>query len=171
MPPTPVARPAGGAAGAVVPKLLRYAAGSGVATLSSEAAFVVLYGLLHLPPGLTSVLAWLAGAVPNYWLNRSWTWRRTGRPGLRDELLPYVTIIGLTLLIATMATRAADHWLHGLDADDTVRVIAVAAVFLGVYVVMFVVRFFLLERLFGRLHARDRAADARSARQREDSRP
>jgi putative flippase GtrA len=105
------------------------------------------------------VVAWLAGAVPNYWLNRSWTWRRTGRPGLRDELLPYLAIIGLTLLLATITTRWADRWLHSVDTSATARVVLVAAVFLAVYVVMFVLRFLLLDRLFGRLHARDRAAE------------
>jgi putative flippase GtrA len=97
------------------------------------------------------VFAWLAGAVPNYWLNRSWTWRRTGRPGLRDELLPYAAIIGLTLLIATVATQLVDTWLRSLHTDDTLRVTAVGAAFFGVYVVMFGVRFVLLDGMFGRL--------------------
>jgi putative flippase GtrA len=151
MPSPPVVRSTGGSVG----KMLRYAGGSVVATVSSEVTFVLLYGPLHVAPAWASVVAWLAGAVPNYWLNRSWTWRRTGRPGLRDELLPYVAIIGLTLLLATVATRWADRWLHSLDTDASVRVVLVAAVFLGVYAVMFVLRFVLLDRLFSRLHARD----------------
>ena len=157
----PVVPQAGRHPGGLVPTLLRYAGGSAVATVSSEVTFVLLYGPLDVSPAWASVVAWLAGAVPNYWLNRSWTWRRTGRPGLRDELLPYIAIIVLTLLLATLATRWADRWLHSVDVSDTVRVVLVAAVFLGVYVVMFVLRFVLLDRLFGRLHARD-AGDARS---------
>ena len=149
-------RPTGG----LLSKLLRYASGSAVATVSSEVTFVLLYGPLHVTPAWASLVAWLAGAVPNYWLNRSWTWRRSGRPGLRDELLPYLTIIGLTLLLATIATRWADRWLHSVDTGATVRVVLVAAVFLGVYVVMFLLRFVLLDRLFSRLNARDCAPEA-----------
>jgi putative flippase GtrA len=155
MPSPPVVRSTARPGGGLVPKMLRYAGGSAVATVSSEVTFVLLYGPLHVAPAWASVVAWLAGAVPNYWLNRSWTWRRTGRPGLRDELLPYVAIIGLTLLLATVATRWADRWLHHVDTDATLRVVLVAAVFLGVYVVMFVLRFVLLDRLFNRLHDRD----------------
>lgn len=158
MPSPPVLR-AGVPSGGLVSKLLRYAGGSAVATVCSEVTFVLLYGPLHVTPAWASVVAWLAGAVPNYWLNRSWTWRRTGRPRLRDELLPYLAIIGLTLLLATITTRWADRWLHSVDTSATVRVVLVAAVFLGVYVVMFVLRFLLLDRLFSRLHARDRAAE------------
>lgn len=159
MPSLPVVRSTSRPTGGLVPKLMRYAGGSAVATISSEVTFVLLYGPLHVTPAWASVVAWLAGAVPNYWLNRSWTWRRTGRPGLRDELLPYLAIIGLTLLLATIATRWADRWLHSVDINTTVRVVLVAAVFLGVYVVMFVLRFVLLDRLFSRLHARERAAE------------
>ena len=109
----------------LVPKLLRYFTGS--------------------------VVAWLAGAFPNFWLNRNWAWQRTGRPSLRHEVLPYAAIIVSTLVLATIATDLADRWLHQQGTSPSVRVPLVAAVFLGVYVVVFAVRFFLLERLFTRL--------------------
>jgi putative flippase GtrA len=135
----------------LVPKLLRYFTGSVVATVSSEVVFVLLYGVLAMGTIWASVLSWLAGAVPNFWLNRNWAWQRTGRPSLGQEVLPYVAIILSTLILATVATDLADHWLHEQGTSSSVRVALVAAVFLGVYVVVFVVRFFLLERLFGRL--------------------
>src|SRR3954451_23821380 len=86
MPPvTRAPRGPGVAADGLGGKLARYSAGSVVATVCSEVTMVLLYGPLGVAPVWAAVFAWLAGAVPNYWLNRSWTWRRTGRPGLRDE--------------------------------------------------------------------------------------
>ncbi len=134
----------------LVPKLVRYFTGSVVATASSEVVFVLLYGVLAMGTIWASVLSWLAGAVPNFWLNRNWAWQRTGRPSLRHEVLPYVVIILTTLILATIATGLADRWLHQQGTSSTLRVVLVAAVFLGVYVAVFVVRFFLLERLFNR---------------------
>ena len=136
-------------------KALRYVGGSVIAAACSEVTLVVLYGLLHLAPGPASCLAWLAGAVPNYWLNRSWTWRRRGRPDMRREVLPYVTIILATLLLATVLTAAVDRWARDGATGSTARVVLVAGTFLGVYVAMFLLRFLLLDRLFTRL---DRAA-------------
>ena len=133
------------------PKAVRYTGGSVVATVCSELTFVLLYGPLHLTPTWSSCLAWLAGALPNYWLNRSWAWRRRGRPSLRREILPYALIVAVTLVLATLATRAADHALSGADISASLRVTLVAATFFGVYVVMFVLRFFLFDRLFARL--------------------
>lgn len=142
-----------------VPKALRYAGGSVVATVCSEVAFVLLYGVLHVSTGWSSVVSWLAGALPNYWLNRRWAWQRTDRPSLRREILPYATIILITLLIATAATGAADHAVNGSDLSHQTRVVLVAAVFFGVYVVMFALRFLLLDRLFSRLAHADEAPE------------
>jgi putative flippase GtrA len=135
----------------LVPKLLRYFTGSVVATVCSEAAFVLLYGVLGMGTTWSSVLSWLAGAVPNFWLNRNWAWQRKGRPSLRQEVLPYAAIIVVTLVLATLTTSAVDRWLHHEGTAASVRVVLVAGVFLGVYVVVFALRFVLLERLFARL--------------------
>ncbi len=141
----------------LTPKLLRYFTGSVVATVCSEVVFVVLYGLLGMGTTWSSVLSWLAGAVPNFWLNRNWAWQRTGRPSLRQEVLPYAVIIVTTLVLATVLTHATDVWLHHQGVASSVRVTLVAAVFLGTYVVVFALRFVLLERLFTRLHLRESA--------------
>lgn len=134
--------------GASWAKLWRYTTGSVVAAGCSEAAYVVLYGLLHLTPGWSSVGAWLAGALPNFWLNRNWAWQRRGRPSLLREVLPYALVVALTLLLATLATRAADAGLRTSDVGEGLRVVLVAGTFLAVYVAMFVLRFVLLDRLF-----------------------
>jgi putative flippase GtrA len=131
-----------------VRRLTTYTAGSAIAAGCSELALVVCYGLLDLAPAVSSTIAWVAGAVPNYWLNRSWTWQRTGRPSFRREVLPYVAIILTTLLLAAVVTKGVDGWLRDADVSGTARTVAVAAAFLGVYVIMFVVRYLLLDRLF-----------------------
>lgn len=128
----------------------RYFGSSVVAAGCSELTLVLLYGVLHVSTGWASALAWSAGALPNYWLNRSWAWRLRGRPSLRGEVLPYALIVGVTLLLAWLGTSAADAWLRDAAVSSEVRVVLVAATFLGVYVVMFALRYVLLDRLFTR---------------------
>jgi putative flippase GtrA len=132
-------------------KLVRYTGGSAVATVCSETAFLVVYGPLHVGPAWSSLFGWMAGMLPNYWLNRSWTWQLRGRPSVRNEILPYLAIILTTLAVAALSTR----WAHDLVADaglsDGLRWSLVSGSFLGVYVVMFLVRFLLLDRLFDTL--------------------
>jgi putative flippase GtrA len=121
-----------------------------IATVCSEVVFLALYGPAHAGTTVASVVGWLAGAVPNYWLNRSWAWRRSGRPSLHGELLPYVVIVLVTLLLATVSTGLADRLLQGAAVSESLRWALVGGTFLAVYGVLFVVRFLLLDRLFRR---------------------
>jgi putative flippase GtrA len=130
-------------------KVFRYAAGSVVATVCSEVTFLLLYGVVHSTTVVASVVGWLAGALPNYWLNRTWTWRRRGRPSITRELAPYVAIVLGTLVLAAVATSAVDNALSGDRTSSIVRTALVGGTFLGVYAVVFLIRFFLLDRLFG----------------------
>lgn len=145
--------------------MMRYAAGSAVATVCSEATFLILYGVLGSSTTLASILGWLAGALPNYWMNRTWTWGRTGRPSLRRDLLPYVAVVLTTVALAAVATSAADSGLSGAGVSSTTRSIIVGAVFLLVYVLVFVLRFFLFDRLFAQPSrpASSEASDAHSS--------
>ncbi len=132
-------------------KVMRYATGSVVAAICSETVFVIMYGGLNTTTTWATIVGWLAGALPNYWLNRTWTWRLRGRPRFVDEVLPYVAIIVVTLVTAVVATDQVDNWLAGHSLSHGVNVVLVAATFLGVYGVMFLLRFFLLDRLFHRI--------------------
>lgn len=129
-------------------KVFRYAAGSGVATVCSEVTFLLAYGVFDASPAVASGVGWLAGAVPSYWLNRTWTWRRRGRPSITREVLPYVAIVLGTLLVATVATSVVHGVLEGAQVSAGVRLVLVSGTFLAVYGLMFLLRFFLLDRLF-----------------------
>ena len=132
-------------------KVFRYATGSVIAAGCSEVVFVLLYGGVGVTTTIATLFGWLAGAVPNYWLNRSWTWRVQGRPRFLAEVVPYVVIILVTLVTAVLATDAVDHWLSNHHFSHVVDVTLVSATFLGVYGLMFLLRFFLLDRLFAGL--------------------
>jgi putative flippase GtrA len=129
-------------------RVTRYATGSVVAALCSEVTFVLVYGLLDASTAWATCTGWLAGALPNYWLNRSWTWRVRGRPSLVREVLPYVLIILITLLTAVFATGAVDDWLLERDLAPGLETLLVSLTFLGVYGALFLLRFFLLDKLF-----------------------
>jgi putative flippase GtrA len=131
-------------------KLLRFGASSVVAVVCSETTFILLYGPAHTSSTVASVFAWLAGAIPNYWINRTWTWGRRGKPSVRRELVPYAAIVFGTLGLAIAATAVADALLRDAGVSHATRTGVVGAIYFGVYAVMFLVRFFLFDRLFAR---------------------
>ncbi|MCG5216829.1 GtrA family protein [Streptosporangium sp. KLBMP 9127] len=125
-----------------VPRIFtRYAIGSVVAAVVTEAVLLVTYGFGLLGPQAASVAAWACGATVNYVLNRRWAWRRTGRAKPLRELLPYWLAALASLGVSTWATGAADRLATTLFVSDGPRVAFVGAVFLGVYGVLFIAKF------------------------------
>ncbi|GLW09466.1 hypothetical protein Misp01_45950 [Microtetraspora sp. NBRC 13810] len=121
----------------------RYAIGSVVAGVITEVTLLVSYGLGLLGPRAASVTAWALGAVVNYSMTRRWAWRRRGRPRPIRELLPYWGTAVAGLLISSWATGVAHDWGERLFSTDGSRVMFVGAVFLGVYGLLFIGKFYL----------------------------
>ena len=59
-------------------RMTRYTLGSMVAAATSAIVFAVLY-VMGLGTTTCSVVAFIAGAIPNWILNRRWAWRVEGR--------------------------------------------------------------------------------------------
>lgn len=133
--------------------LRRFAAASAVATVGSQLVFVTSYAL-----GATTLLAtglgWLTGASLNFGLNRR-NWGSHGRAGLRGEILRFAVVSGATALVAAVATAYSEQLALEVFADSrSAQVVTVWAAFLGTYIVMFVAKFFLMDRLVFTGHRR-----------------
>lgn len=124
----------------------RFAAASVVATGISQVVFLLSYSL-GATAVISTVLAWLAGAIPNFTLNRR-TWGGGGREALRGELLRYGLISVGTALLAAGATHLAEIAATSAFPDTRPAQVAVVwGAFIGTYAVMFVIKFVLIDRL------------------------
>jgi putative flippase GtrA len=128
-------------------RFAKFTAGSAVAAAVSEIAFILAYGPIDAGPRVAGVVAFVAGAVPNWGLNRRWTWRRRGRPRLGREVLPYVAVVILTAVAATALGGVADGWVRGLDAPRSLQVGLVAMAYLLPYGAVFLLKFVLFDRV------------------------
>lgn len=124
----------------------RHVFASGVATGVTELCFVFLYGRVAAGPQLAGVLAFLAGALPKFVLARWWVWRRSGVPGLADEVLPYIVVAATTGLGAGVLTGVAEATVIEYADHRALEVWLVSAAFLVAMSVMFAVRFIVFDR-------------------------
>jgi putative flippase GtrA len=121
----------------------RYTAGSIVAFAVSEAALIIFFGTGFVGAAAASVLAFVAGAIPNYFLNRSWVWNRRGRISVRHELVPYALVSLATLAVAAIATSAAAAIAPSGRGAQT---LFVAMAYLATYGALFVAKFAVYHR-------------------------
>lgn len=125
-------------------RITRYTLGSIVAALTSAIVFAVLY-VLGVGTTACSIVAFVAGAVPNWVLNRRWAWQVKGRIAFGREVLAYVLVSALTLLATTESTAFTQRQVQSLPAHHGIRVVLVTASYLAVFAILFVVRFAVYE--------------------------
>jgi putative flippase GtrA len=90
----------------VAVRLWRYGAGSLVAFATSAVVLFVCLSWFHFGAIGSTVIAFFAGAIPNWVLNRRWAWEKRGREGVMKETTLYVIVS----LIALVASSAADKF-------------------------------------------------------------
>ena len=119
----------------------RYTVGSVVALVCSEVAFVACYGTNLLGTTASSAVAFVAGAIPNYVLNRSWAWGRRGRVRVGREVVLYIAVSLFSFAASALATGWMSHKAPHLTGSHTARTALVAGAYLATYGVLFIAKF------------------------------
>jgi putative flippase GtrA len=131
----------------MVRRLTGYSAGSAVAATLGELAFVLTYGWAHAGTTWASAAGFVAAAVPNYVLNRRWAWGdRRGR-SRRTEAALYGMVAVTSFVAAAIGTHWAKVGAVRLFPQSGWQTAVVAAAYLGVSGVFFLVKFVLYERV------------------------
>jgi len=139
-----------------------YALGSAVAFLASNAVFALFY-VLNAGTTADSVAGFIAGAIPNWILNRRWAWQQTGRPPAR-QVIGYIGVSLVVLVTTSAVTGWTNSDVQSIPSHHGLRVIIVTASYVAVTIVLFVVKFAIYEYWVFSERSRVRAA-FRSLRQ------
>ena len=123
-----------------IAKWAKYSAASMSGVVTSTATLFVLLELVDMAPVPSNIIAVTLGAIPNYLVNRAWTFNKRGAHSFTREVLPFWGMAILGLILSTFAVAwAADRW-----EDNTLVVMAAN---IGAFGVLWVARFFILERV------------------------
>jgi putative flippase GtrA len=126
-------------------RMTRYTLGSIVAAATSAVVFAALY-VMGVGTTACSIVAFIAGAIPNWILNRRWAWQQTGRPPAK-QVITYVMVSALVLLSTSWATGVTNTWVnhHHVDNHHGLRLLIVTAAYVVVTVVLFFAKFAIYE--------------------------
>ena len=139
-------------------RMTRYTIGSIVAAATSAIVFALSF-LLGVSTAWCSVLAFVAGAVPNWVLNRRWAWKVSGRVSLAREVGAYIVISLLSLWATTVTTEWTQDHVQSITAQHHwLRAALVTASYLAVFAVLFVAKFAVYELWIFAGRSRVRAA-------------
>ncbi len=144
-------------------RVARFAISSLVAAGTSAIVFPVLY-VLGASTTACSIAAFAAGAIPNWTMNRRWTWKVEGRVAFGREVVAYVIISAATLTALSLATGWTHRQVQSIPAGHGIRVLLVTATYFAVLILLYGLRFFLYQSWIFSGRSRVRAA-LRSRRQ------
>jgi len=86
-------------------RVWRYGAGSIVAFITSGVVLFVCLSWFELGAITSTVIAFFAGAIPNWILNRRWAWEKRGREGIAKETTLYVIVSAIALVASSAADK------------------------------------------------------------------
>jgi putative flippase GtrA len=139
-------------------KLTRYAIGSVVALATSVVVFAVM-DWLGIHTAIDSAAAFIAGAIPNWVLNRKWAWKMEDRADFMREIVAYIVISVLVWAASSWATGITQHWAkHHVATGDGLQVIIVTGAYVAVQAVCFVGKFVIYDKWVFAGRSRVRAA-------------
>ena len=121
-------------------QLVSYGGVSAFNVVLGQSLLAVFYGVLGLAPVAANVTAVAVSVLPSYWATRRWVW---GASPNTDHRRDVVLFIGLTL--AGLGLSSLSVHLMAQRFDSTVMINAAS---FGAFGVVWVVKFFALERLF-----------------------
>jgi putative flippase GtrA len=139
-------------------KMTRYAIGSVVALATSVVVFAVM-DWLGIHTAIDSAAAFIAGAIPNWVLNRKWAWKMKDRADFMREIVAYIVISLAVWAASSWVTGETQHWVDNNVAKGTgLRVILVTGSYVAVQAVFFVVKFVIYDKWVFAGRSRVRAA-------------
>jgi putative flippase GtrA len=141
----------------------KFAIASALAAITSAIVFPVMY-VLGASTTACTIVAFFAGAIPNWTLNRRWTWKVEGRVAWGREIFAYLVVSATTLVILSLVTGWVDHLVQGIKPGHGLRVVLVTGSYFLVLALLYGLRFFLYEHWIFSGRSRLRAA-VRSRRQ------
>ena len=118
-------------------RLLRYSAASCVVAPMTLVLLYLLHSLAGWDAWHANLLSVSVGAVPAYLIDRYWVWRQSGRNRLWGEIVPFWVITVVGAVASTLAVNAAERW------DNAGLLVLVN---FGTYAVLWLVKFFILDR-------------------------
>ena len=103
----------------------------------------ICYGVLGWNELVANLVSVTLGAIPNYLINRYWTWHQTGKNRLWGEVVPFWVMSVLGMILSLFAVAYADHrW-------GTTFAVVVAQ--LSGFAVVWLAKFLVLDRIMWRI--------------------
>lgn len=118
-----------------------------VTVVVSQIALFTLYAGLHWTAKSANLLACVIGGIPSYYLNRRWTWGKTGPSHFLKEIVPFWGLALLGLVFSTWTADFAETKAHELTSGRFAQAMIINAAVIAAFGVLWVAKFVIFNKL------------------------
>jgi putative flippase GtrA len=134
-------------------KFIKYALASVISVIVTQIVLVFCFSGLKMDGGKAAFVASSIAAVPSYFLNRNWVWRKTGKSHVRKEVLPFWVMVFIGLALSALIGYFADS--ASKDLDHFVRTLIITGSNIGGFAVLWVLKFIIFNKILFAHHPED----------------
>jgi putative flippase GtrA len=143
-----IAAPTARVSAASLRKLFRYSLVSVVSAAVGQATLIGLYGFARWSAREANVVSCCLAALPSYYLNRRWVWRKSGSSHLLKEIVPFWLLALLGLGFSTWFVGVMDTWARHNTTSRPLRTLVVVFASAAGFGVLWFVKLLVLNRMF-----------------------
>lgn len=133
-------------------KAIKYTLVSVIAVAVTQVALALIYLGLGWTARSANIAAVSIGALPSYYLNRSWAWGKRGRSHLMKEVVPFWALALLGLVFSTFTTAWAEDFAVARYDSQLVRAVFVNGGSLAAFGVLWVAKFMIFNKVLFKTH-------------------
>ena len=127
----------------------RYSFVSVVSTVISLGGLYLFFRVLHVgSAAVSNLIATSIASIPAYYLNRTWSWGKTGRSHVFREVVPFWSITAFGVIASTLvvhfAANEAYHLHHSHHGREVTIIVELAN--LSTYAVLWIGKFLIFNR-------------------------
>lgn len=136
-------------------KFIKYALASVVSVIVTQIILFICYFAIRLEGGTSAFIASSIAAVPSYYLNRSWVWRKAGKSHLMKEVLPFWVMVFIGLAFSAVLGWAADAAGRNWTDSHALRTLIVQGSNISGFAVLWVLKFIIFNKILFATHPQD----------------
>jgi putative flippase GtrA len=133
-------------------KMVRYTMVSLISFVISVTLITITYGILRLGSEvLCTFISNVLAGIPNYFLNRQWVWKKSGRSHLWREVIPFWALSIAGILFALFTASVAQHFSNTHHLQHLARTVVVVGANIAAFGILWVLKFLIFNRLFAEI--------------------
>jgi putative flippase GtrA len=128
-------------------KFIKYALASVISVIVTQIVLIFCYSGVKLSGGWSAFIASSVAAVPSYFLNRNWVWRKSGKSHMRKEVLPFWIMVFIGLGFSALIGYYADSAGAKVTDSHFFRTLIITGSNVGGFALLWVLKFIIFNKI------------------------